>query len=407
MVHEANPMRLARKAWNHLGLFTREEAVKLLEEKMVSQKRHVLMKDCVRIIYYCHVKRSSGCRYEMSVCVPNNPEEKLRIDDFCVHTCNPDSARVRRKAKPQIGDFSKPLEKRKPSASSTAHKGESPLPFPLGDPMPSFFASEGDRFEAENAMESGAQQRLEHDDHEEGPSGNLARFLSEMGDRTEQAASTSQSSASTVWSTVDIDIVDFTKRPDPPFTYVFHAKDEASQYSYAFPMIGNQPEVVADALLNLFYLFGPSKAVKLEPSYRGTVLETMLSEKFPSTRIVYYSENRSKQGAPVPRREESMIRERIYAWLMDNGKVNWFNHLNEIKHMHNSEWIDELGGTPMELFFGRSRLSNHNMSGKMGASSCDDDVMSDTHSNNTNETNDLDLNVPSLETPTPTVKSEL
>ncbi|VDK57386.1 unnamed protein product [Cylicostephanus goldi] len=164
-----------------------------------------------------------------------------------------------------------------------------------------------------------------------------------MGDRMEQAASTSNSATPTVWSTVDIDIVDFTKRPDPPFTYVFHAKDEASQYSYAFPMIGNQPEVVADALLNLFYLFGPSKAVKLEPSYRGTVLESMLSEKFPSTRIVYYSENRNKQGAPVPRREESMIRERIYAWLMDNGKVNWFNHLNEIKHMHNSEWIDELG----------------------------------------------------------------
>lgn len=45
----------------------------------------------------------------------------------------------------------------------------------------------------------------------------------------------------------------------------------------------------------------------------------------------------------ISRREETMIRERIYAWLMENGKVNWFKHLNEIKYMHNSEWIEELG----------------------------------------------------------------
>lgn len=29
MVDESNPMRLARKAWNHLGLFTRQEAVEV------------------------------------------------------------------------------------------------------------------------------------------------------------------------------------------------------------------------------------------------------------------------------------------------------------------------------------------------------------------------------------------
>ncbi|VDM79625.1 unnamed protein product [Strongylus vulgaris] len=301
------------------------------------------MKDCVRIIYYCHVKRSSGCRYEMSVCIPNNPDEKLRIDDFNVHTCNPDSGRVRRKAKPQIEDFSKPLGKRKSTGGSAAAKGESPLPFPLSDPMTSFFAGVGDHFETENVSESAEQRDFGCSSYGGGSSENLTRFISELGD-AEQGASTSKSSAASVWSVVDIDVVDFTKRPDPPFTYT-------SQYSYAFPMIGNQPEVVADALLNLFYLFGPSNSVKLEPSYRGykqvehlgTALESMISERFPCTRVVYYAENRNKQGALVPRREESMIRERIYAWLMDNGKVNWFNHLNEIKHMHNSEWIDELG----------------------------------------------------------------
>ncbi|KHJ95026.1 hypothetical protein OESDEN_05036 [Oesophagostomum dentatum] len=248
-----------------------------------------------------------------------------------------------------------------------------------------------------------------------GTNENLAKFISELGDNVKQGNLTSKPGPSYVWTTVDIDIVDFTKRPDPPFTFVFHAKDEASQYSYACPMIGNQPEVVTDALMNLFYIFGPPNTVKLEPAYRGkysvnscertsfsdtgtsslgTVLETTVNAKFPATNVVFYAENRNKQGALAPRREETMIRERIYAWLMDNGRTNWFNHLNEIKHMHNSEWIDELviyitkpsGGTPMELFFGRPRLSTHQASKmKPEETEHDDDAFSEAHTNNSNE----------------------
>lgn len=101
-----------------------------------------------------------------------------------------------------------------------------------------------------------------------------------------QNPTSSRPGPSNVWTTVDIDVVDFSKRPDPPFSFVFHAKDEvstihgvfkcwnntsfkASQYSYACPMIDNQPEVVADAVLNLFYLFGSPNSVKLDPAYRG------------------------------------------------------------------------------------------------------------------------------------------
>ncbi|KHJ82481.1 hypothetical protein OESDEN_17825, partial [Oesophagostomum dentatum] len=111
------------------------------------------MKDCVRIIYYCHVQRSSGCRYEMSVCIPNNPEEKLRIDDFNVHTCNPDDTRLRRKAKPQIGDFSKPIEKRKHITGSHVTKDNNTLPMVLGDSMANFLTGMTDQFDAGNALE--------------------------------------------------------------------------------------------------------------------------------------------------------------------------------------------------------------------------------------------------------------
>ncbi|KAL6730770.1 hypothetical protein Aduo_001711 [Ancylostoma duodenale] len=384
MVDESNPMRSARKAWNHLGLFTRQEAVELLSERLVSQKRRVMMKDCVRIIYYCNVQRSSGCRYEMSVCIPTNPDEKLRIDDFNVHTCNPADTRLRRRTKPQIEDFAKPIEKRKPPAGSAGGKDENPLPFSLGDSMTMFLTGLNEKFDADNDQELVDQNDFGCADLGNGSSENLVRFISEFGESSKQNPSSSRPGPSNVWTTVDIDVVDFSKRPDPPFSFVFHAKDEASQYSYACPMIGNQPEVVADAVLNLFYLFGAPSSVKLDPAYRGTVLESMLSERFPSTNVLFYAENRNKQGAFAPRREESMIRERIYAWLMENSKVNWFKHLNEIKYMHNSEWIDELGGTPMELFFGRPRPSGHPQKPKPDDGVHDDDTFSDTYTNNSN-----------------------
>ncbi|RCN36195.1 hypothetical protein ANCCAN_17931 [Ancylostoma caninum] len=260
-----------------------------------------MMKDCVRIIYYCNVQRSSGCRYEMSVCIPTNPDEKLRIDDFNVHTCNPADTRLRRRTKPQIEDFAKPIEKRKPPAGSGGGKDENPLPFSLGDSMTMFLTGLNDKFDADNDLELVDQNDFGCADLGNGSNENLVRFISEFGESTKQNPPNSRPGPSNVWTTVDIDVVDFSKRPDPPFSFVFHAKDEASQYSYACPMIGNQPEVVADAVLNLFYLFGSPRSVKLDPAYRGTVLESMLSEKFPSTNVLFYAENRNKHGAFAPR----------------------------------------------------------------------------------------------------------
>ncbi|KAK5977585.1 hypothetical protein GCK32_009032 [Trichostrongylus colubriformis] len=378
-------MRVSKKAWNHLGFFTRQEAVDLLTERLVSQKRRVLMKDCVRIIYYCHVQRSSGCRYEMSVCIPNNPEEKLRIDDCNVHTCNPDSTRLRRRATPRVEDFDKPIERRQPPVIANGIKDDIAVQYSFNDSVTNFLNGLNDQFEADNDLEMVNQNGYECiTEVGMAPSENLAKFISEFDGSTRPSA-TSEPSSSKVWSTVDVEVVDFTKRPDPPFTYVFHAKDEASQYSYACPMINNQPDVVADALLNLFFQFGAPSSVKLDSSYRGSIIEEKLAGKFPSTSIIFYAENKNKQGVIAPRREETMIRERIFAWLMEHGTFNWFKNLNEIKYMHNSEWIEELGGTPLDIFFGRSRVVVSSRKRKADGTPRDDDTLSDSYTNNSNE----------------------
>lgn len=368
------------------------------------------MKDCVRIIYYCHVQRSSGCRYEMSVCVPKNPDEKLRIDDINAHTCNPDRARLRRRAKPQIEDFSKPIEPRHTTSTGNGARDDIVVPYTFNDSMASFLNGLSDHFDGDNDLDlvEHDSQKFNCSDLRMAPNENLARFVSEFDEGPKQICPMNQPSSSNVWAVVDVDVVDFSKRPDPPFTHVFHAKDEASQYSYACPMTGNQAQVVADALLNLFFQFGAPNTVKLDASYRGTAVETVVAEKFPSTSLRFHAENRNKQGSIVPRREETMIRERIYAWLMENGKVNWFKHLNEIKYMHNSEWIEELGGTPMELFFARSRTIEITRKRRVDGDHHDDDTLSDTYTNNSNDVRDENPSLiaeakeqknPSLKTP--------
>nr|CDJ92891.1 unnamed protein product [Haemonchus contortus] len=134
------------------------------------------MKDSIRIIYYCHVQRSSGCRYEMSVCVPNDPEEKIRIDDFNVHTCNPEDTRLRRRAKPRIEDFSKPIiERRRTPMVPNGRREDAAIPYPFNDSMTHFLNGLNDHFEVENDLEIADQ-----DEYGMGPNENLAKFISEF-----------------------------------------------------------------------------------------------------------------------------------------------------------------------------------------------------------------------------------
>ena len=47
------------------------------------------------------------------------------------------------------------------------------------------------------------------------------------------------------------------------------------------------------------------------------------------------------------------MRERLFAWMIENDCKSWANQLKAMKYAHNSEWIEELGGTPMDLFYRR------------------------------------------------------
>uniref|UniRef100_A0A0K0CX55 Movement protein n=1 Tax=Angiostrongylus cantonensis TaxID=6313 RepID=A0A0K0CX55_ANGCA len=65
-------------------------------------------------------------------------------------------------------------------------------------------------------------------------------------------------------------------------------------------MVGSYPEVVADALLTLFFLFGPPKSAKLDAAYRGG---TPMELFFARPRSV---ETSRKRKADLMLRDEDM-----------------------------------------------------------------------------------------------------
>lgn len=79
---------------------------------------------------------------------------------------------------------------------------------------------------------------------------------------------------------------------------------------------------------------------------------------FPLTAVDYLVPRKNPQGNPVARytpyplvsminiyyrREATMMKERIFAYLMETGKKEWAKELPLIKYAHNTEWIDEIG----------------------------------------------------------------
>ncbi|CAI4230247.1 unnamed protein product [Auanema sp. JU1783] len=338
-----NAMRWARKPWKHLGYFTRDEAVEILADRFVSQKRRVQMRGCVRIIYYCHVQRSNGCRYEMNVCVPNNSEEKLRIDDFNEHTCNHEEARLKRRVKPHVADFDRPFKKS--SKLSTTHDSlhDNDSSF-LQDPVLSMLHKIEEPTESNETNESALSASSSTNEH-------LANLF------TNSLMSARQK---LIWKEVDMDILDFSNRSDGIYKFIFHVVDKGSQYSHASPLTSTNNEEICESIKTLFFQFGPPATIYVEDTYK--VLEDELRKFFPSLSVMPHCSRRKSVSAPqLLRREAVMMKDRILAWLMENNTTEWSKNLSFIKYLHNTEWLDEIDSTPLDLFFGRHEESTNGL----------------------------------------------
>ncbi|GMT28229.1 hypothetical protein PFISCL1PPCAC_19526, partial [Pristionchus fissidentatus] len=174
---------------------------------------------------------------------------------------------------------------------------------------------------------------------------------------TSTSSSTSTNSAPSVptigvWHTVDCEIIDFSRMADRQYHYIFHAKDAISRFSFACPMTSTSQSELLEAIKSLFFAYGPAHVVRVDQSYHH--LEQELAVHFPLTAVEYLVPRKNAQGNLIARREATMMKERIFAYLMESGKKEWAKELPMIKYAHNTEWIDEIECTPLEKFFSRN-----------------------------------------------------
>ena len=58
---------------------------------------------------------------------------------------------------------------------------------------------------------------------------------------------------------VQMDLIDFSSRPDGDYRYILHVRDHFSKYSWAFPLTSKRASEVAEKIVELFCTFGPAK----------------------------------------------------------------------------------------------------------------------------------------------------
>ena len=69
-----------------------------------------------------------------------------------------------------------------------------------------------------------------------------------------------------------------------------------------------------------------------------------------------------------------MVKERLFAWLVENDRSKWSRELKPMKYSHNSEFIEELGGTPIDLFYKRREKEQATVLGGIQAEQLINDV---------------------------------
>ena len=62
--------------------------------------------------------------------------------------------------------------------------------------------------------------------------------------------------SSAIWGRVGIDLIDMSSHPDEGFKWISHAKDYASNFSYAVSLKGKLCEEVIAAVRQMFFLYG-------------------------------------------------------------------------------------------------------------------------------------------------------
>lgn len=150
-----------------------------------------------------------------------------------------------------------------------------------------------------------------------------------------------------------VDILDVTTEPNEEYKYMMVYRDFLNKYIHLKPLKAVSVEETADALLDIFLVFG---APNILQSKNGISVITPICRRisvlYPGIRTVPGNAVFSKNDFKGKSNED--ILKQLNKWLEESQSTKWQQGLKYVQHSLNTTFHTTICRTPSELVFGRN-----------------------------------------------------
>ena len=156
---------------------------------------------------------------------------------------------------------------------------------------------------------------------------------------------------------VQMDLIDFSSRPDGDYRYILHVRDHFSKYSWAFPLTSKRASEVAEKIVELFCTFGPAKILQSDNGreFTASVIED-IKKLWPDV-IIIHGRPRHPQSQGLIERGNGDLQLKLGKWMDTNGE-NWSKGLKFVIHTINTSVSRITSKSPYEVVFGQTPRSD-------------------------------------------------
>ena len=156
---------------------------------------------------------------------------------------------------------------------------------------------------------------------------------------------------------VQMDLIDFSSRPDGDYRYILHVRDHFSKYSWAFPLTSKRASEVAEKIVELFCTFGPAKILQSDNGreFTASVIED-IKKLWPDV-IIIHGRPRHPQSQGLIERGNGDLQLKLGKWMDTNGE-NWSKGLKFVIHTINTSVSRITSKSPYEVWFGQTPHSD-------------------------------------------------
>jgi hypothetical protein len=148
---------------------------------------------------------------------------------------------------------------------------------------------------------------------------------------------------------VQIDLMDFTDRPDGEYKYILHIVDHFSKYSCAFPLKNKYAEDVANAMAVYIAMFGPPLIVHCDNGTEFKGANIILLRQH-GIRIIN-GRPRHPQSQGLVEKANGTFKDKLRKWSLSSGSVSWTRAIPEICMSMNKQRHSTTKVSPYEIVF--------------------------------------------------------